>query len=424
VKTYTGSPWQRLDPDLREAIAPIDRFLRDLTPAFGRITGGEVPDGSGRLISAGVSSHHELTDLTNFDDHSQYLYLSGRAGGQTVLSTATSDIPLMSRGFSGQTADLFQALSSAGVVLAGISAAGDVHGGALTSDTLHLRSNSFDNNVARIQLTSTTDVIFDVPAGSVDPLTLSLGTVSGTLTGTSLTVNLVDTGGNNSTLSIDNRGGGATPVALKVFRATAGSTANQTEWRDEANNIMSRIKSDGAFVGPISTTGIVEVTDSTFSILDNATPSKIARFECATITAGNTRTYTFPDASGTLALLGSTPQVYSVDGTELNSNLLDSITVPSLQAYLLTVYMQITTGDGAAGGNLSFSASYSDAQTPPTTQTIPMGAALPFSLDGTHTGQEATIYASAGTIDVASSVNGVIGSAKYALHFRAVRLGA
>lgn len=44
------------------------------------------------------------------------------------------------------------------------------------------------------------------------------------------------------------------------------------------------------------------VSDEIFTLYDDATNTKKAMFECSTIGAATTRTFTFPDASGTLAL--------------------------------------------------------------------------------------------------------------------------
>lgn len=49
---------------------------------------------------------------------------------------------------------------------------------------------------------------------------------------------------------------------------------------------------------------IQSLLDSVFRILDNLDATKIAAFECSGISAGTTRTFTLPDASGTIALLG------------------------------------------------------------------------------------------------------------------------
>ena len=71
---------------------------------------------------------------------------------------------------------------------------------------------------------------------------------------------------------------------------------------DSSGTVLSYFDSSGAFNGPIIG-GTTSVTDSTFSILDDGTPSKIAKFQCSGITAATTRTFTFPDVSGTLPTL-------------------------------------------------------------------------------------------------------------------------
>jgi hypothetical protein len=94
----------------------------------------------------------------------------------------------------------------------------------------------------------------------------------------------------------------AATVGVTVQGASSQS-GNLTEWRNSASALLSRIKSDGTFEGPISTTSAVAVTDSTFSILDNSDPTKIAQFQCATIGTGTTKTFTFPNFTGTLSLI-------------------------------------------------------------------------------------------------------------------------
>lgn len=69
-------------PRLRSMLGTIDYYLRDISRGMGRIQNGEVPDGSGTSLS-GVTDHGLLTGLAD-DDHTQYLLLAGRSGGQTA----------------------------------------------------------------------------------------------------------------------------------------------------------------------------------------------------------------------------------------------------------------------------------------------------------------------------------------------------
>lgn len=70
-----------------------------------------------------------------------------------------------------------------------------------------------------------------------------------------------------------------------------------------------------ALAATVDLTGhTLNVRDSTFSIKDNADPTKILQFQLSGISAGTTRTLTAPDASGTILVdgnIGSTVQAYN-----------------------------------------------------------------------------------------------------------------
>lgn len=61
---------------------------------------------------------------------------------------------------------------------------------------------------------------------------------------------------------------------------------------------------DGVTIGTstLSITNNLQLFDGAFQLKDNGDITKVAQFECSTIGTGTTRTFTFPNASGTIAL--------------------------------------------------------------------------------------------------------------------------
>jgi len=95
--------------------------------------------------------------------------------------------------------------------------------------------------------------------------------------------------------------------------------------------------------------------DAVFSIYDLVDASKIATFEAAGLTTATTRTYTFPDASGTLALLSGT-QTFAGDTTFTNQLSIQGLTFGkgngALSLNTAAGYLALnaaTTGNGNTG---------------------------------------------------------------------------
>jgi len=90
------------------------------------------------------------------------------------------------------------------------------------------------------------------------------------------------------TLSWATGGGGGTP----------GGSTTELQWNNAGSfGGISRITTDGT-----DTTALA----ANFWIADNSDPTKIAKFDASAITAATTRTFSFPDVTGTLTVLGNT----------------------------------------------------------------------------------------------------------------------
>jgi hypothetical protein len=102
------------------------------------------------LSGGGSSDHHTLTNLTTFDDHPQYLFLAGRAGGQVAIGGTAASNNLTLQSTSNATR---------GKIIIGTSAydeAGNLLGIGLSSPASALHVDKGNATASALQFTAGT----------------------------------------------------------------------------------------------------------------------------------------------------------------------------------------------------------------------------------------------------------------------------
>jgi len=98
----------------------------------------------------------------------------------------------------------------------------------------------------------------------------------------------------------------ATPTKILKLElsgmAAATGTLTMPSFTGNAATMASLDATQSLTNKTLDATNTITAKDSTFSITDDGTPSKVAAFQCSGITPATTRTFTFPDASGTIQL--------------------------------------------------------------------------------------------------------------------------
>jgi len=181
----------------------------------------------------------------------------------------------------------------------------------LTNKTLNLASNTlsgtlaqFNTAVSNATLVSTTGTETLTNKSLTDPILTGSSTSAGSI----IFKEDTDNGTNSATL----KGPASTADVIITLPAETGTvltTASSIANSNLANSSLT-IGSTGIALGGSATTftGLASITstavvtnDSGFRIRNNSDNTKIGAFSSASITAGQTRTLTFPDADGTIA---------------------------------------------------------------------------------------------------------------------------
>lgn len=302
-------------------------IIENALNSVGAVT--PAPGGGVPITPPGTTiSHHSLLDLTNFDDHIQYLYLAGRLPNQTITSiTTNTTLPSW----------LFQDSIRAGGSVIQINA---------SSNVSHIDFRGITGSVLGLSISSA-GYVANVPSG-LSGLTLkSTGIVAfNAVGGSSITLDavLINLRGqttiqpsvpvNNGLIIKQGEGSAQTVDLLQIverFPATNNVLAG-------LNKLGAYFLVAGAGTGKVYTSdangvgswaalpaGSTVFKDNVFQITDDIDISKILMFQLAGFTTGTTRTLTPPNASGTIALLEleqTFTAAQSITGSDVNAPLL------------------------------------------------------------------------------------------------------
>ena len=273
-------------------------------PETTAITGDYTLDVSGDIIlDAGGA------DVTLKDDGTVYGSLS-QSGGELLIKSGSS--PTTALTMSG----------------ANVTIAGDL---TISGDDLTMATNTS----GAVLVGDGTNYNPAVVSGDI-----SIGTTGTAAIGTGVIVN-ADV---NGSAAID---------ATKIHDGTISNT-EFGYLNGVSSNIQTQI--DAVESGTIST-----LDDDNFTLQDNADTSKKAQFQCSGISSSTTRTYTLPDASGTLSTLSSvaadtSPQLggdLDVNGQDIVSTSNADIDIaPHGTGDVVLKADTVTVGDAAAAATL------------------------------------------------------------------------
>ena len=94
MRTFARNEIPRdFDHRLVKILRDMSGYLEQVEKGFAALGRGAAPTGGGGggdVGSVASSDHHKLSNLTTYDDHTQYLLLAGRKDGQTAAGTVKS----------------------------------------------------------------------------------------------------------------------------------------------------------------------------------------------------------------------------------------------------------------------------------------------------------------------------------------------
>ena len=273
---------------------------------------------SGQIVFEGATANDFETTLAVTDPTADRTITFPDAGGTVALTsdisypvTASNTVTFTNKTIALGSNTVSGTLAQFNTAVTDATLATTTGTETLTNKSVNLANNTltgtfaqFNTAVSNATLVSTTGT----ETLTNKSLTAPVLTGSSTSAGSIIFKEDTDNGTNSATL----KGPASTAdvtITLPAETGTVLTTASSIANSNLANSSLT-IGSTGIALGSSATTftGLASITstavvtnDSGFRIRNNSDNTKIGAFSSASITAGQTRTLTFPDASGTIA---------------------------------------------------------------------------------------------------------------------------
>lgn len=292
--------------------------LTSATLVSGTGSANVVTIASGNLLFSGSTADANGTTLQVTDPTASRTITLPDASGTVALTsdivypvTLTNSVTLTNKTLALGSNTISGTLAQFNTAVTDATLVSTTGSETLTNKSVNLANNTltgtlaqFNTAVSNATLVSTTGTETLTNKSLTDPVLTGSSASAGSIVFKEDT----DNGTNSATL----KGPASTAdvtITLPAETGTVLTTASSIANSNLANSSLT-IGSTGIALGGSATTftGLASITstavvtnDSGFRIRNNSDNTKIAAFSSASITAGQTRTLTFPDASGTIA---------------------------------------------------------------------------------------------------------------------------
>ena len=336
VITYTGAS----NSDVRGLVSVASGSGLTYNSGTGEFGTSAIPNGqlANSSVTIGSTSVSLGATVTNFAGLGQLVMSDAHIGSNGIGGASTINIQSGQIIFEGSTADANETILSAADATGGDkSLILPNESGTLLSTGSSIANSNLANSAVTIGSTS---VSLGATASTIAGLTsLASGTLiagvedaanaieigSGNITfegstadGNEIILTAADASGSDKTITLPNATGTVALLSTLSIASGSGLTYNSGTGEFSTNAIPNSklanssvtVGSTAIALGNSSTTlaGLSSVTstavvtnDSGFRIRNNSDNTKIGAFSSASITGGQTRTLTFPDADGTIA---------------------------------------------------------------------------------------------------------------------------